>query len=234
MTYLAEPSRYDSADSGATFRRCGRSGLDLPAISLGLWHNFGGEQPARDPAGHPAPRVRPRRHPLRPGQQLRAALRQRREQLRHDLRPGLPPLPRRADPLDEGRVRHVAGPVRPGRRLAQVPAGQPGPVAGPDGRGLRRHLLQPPVRPGHPARGDDGRARRGRARGQGAVRGHLVVLRAAHPRGRGDPARAGHAAADPPALVLDAQPLDRGGPARRAGGDRAWAASRSPRSRRAC
>jgi L-glyceraldehyde 3-phosphate reductase len=45
MTYLAEPSRYDSADSGATFRRCGRSGLDLPAISLGLWHNFGGEQP---------------------------------------------------------------------------------------------------------------------------------------------------------------------------------------------
>ena len=45
MTYLAEPSRYDSADSGAAFRRCGRSGLDLPAISLGLWHNFGGEQP---------------------------------------------------------------------------------------------------------------------------------------------------------------------------------------------
>jgi L-glyceraldehyde 3-phosphate reductase len=25
------------------YRRCGRSGLDLPAISLGLWHNFGGE-----------------------------------------------------------------------------------------------------------------------------------------------------------------------------------------------
>jgi L-glyceraldehyde 3-phosphate reductase len=45
MTYLADPSRYDSADSGAAFRRCGRSGLDLPAISLGLWHNFGGEQP---------------------------------------------------------------------------------------------------------------------------------------------------------------------------------------------
>jgi L-glyceraldehyde 3-phosphate reductase len=45
MTYLADPARYDSAASGATFRRCGRSGLDLPTISLGLWHNFGGEQP---------------------------------------------------------------------------------------------------------------------------------------------------------------------------------------------
>jgi L-glyceraldehyde 3-phosphate reductase len=41
MTYLAAPDRYDSA----TFRRCGRSGLDLPAISLGLWHNFGDREP---------------------------------------------------------------------------------------------------------------------------------------------------------------------------------------------
>lgn len=24
------------------YRRCGRSGLKLPAVSLGLWHNFGG------------------------------------------------------------------------------------------------------------------------------------------------------------------------------------------------
>lgn len=24
------------------YRRCGRSGIQLPAISLGLWHNFGG------------------------------------------------------------------------------------------------------------------------------------------------------------------------------------------------
>lgn len=35
--YQALRSRYDSM----TYRRCGRSGLDLPAISLGLWHNFG-------------------------------------------------------------------------------------------------------------------------------------------------------------------------------------------------
>jgi L-glyceraldehyde 3-phosphate reductase len=41
MTYTAEPNRYDNA----TYRRVGRSGLDLPAISLGLWHNFGDDVP---------------------------------------------------------------------------------------------------------------------------------------------------------------------------------------------
>lgn len=38
MTWTPNPSRYETA----TFRRCGCSGLDLPPISLGLWHNFGG------------------------------------------------------------------------------------------------------------------------------------------------------------------------------------------------
>lgn len=37
--YAADPSRYDGR---MPYRRCGRSGLDLPAISLGLWQNFGG------------------------------------------------------------------------------------------------------------------------------------------------------------------------------------------------
>jgi hypothetical protein len=41
MTYLAASDRYDDA----TYRRCGRSGLNLPAISLGLWHNFGDREP---------------------------------------------------------------------------------------------------------------------------------------------------------------------------------------------
>ncbi len=36
--YIPDPSRYDHA----TFRRCGNSGLVLPAITLGLWQNFGG------------------------------------------------------------------------------------------------------------------------------------------------------------------------------------------------
>ena len=38
MTYVPSPDRYDRHG----YRRCGRSGLDLPPISLGLWHNFGG------------------------------------------------------------------------------------------------------------------------------------------------------------------------------------------------
>jgi L-glyceraldehyde 3-phosphate reductase len=41
MTYRAADDRYDSM----TYRRTGRSGLDLPAISLGLWHNFGDDMP---------------------------------------------------------------------------------------------------------------------------------------------------------------------------------------------
>ena len=36
--YIASEQRYDTM----TYRRCGKSGIKLPAISLGLWHNFGG------------------------------------------------------------------------------------------------------------------------------------------------------------------------------------------------
>jgi L-glyceraldehyde 3-phosphate reductase len=41
------PSYHPAGDRYATmrYRRCGRSGLDLPALSLGLWHNFGGTAP---------------------------------------------------------------------------------------------------------------------------------------------------------------------------------------------
>lgn len=43
MTYLANPARYDQTSTRPMeYRRCGNSGLRLPAISLGLWHNFGG------------------------------------------------------------------------------------------------------------------------------------------------------------------------------------------------
>ena len=40
MNYEASPKRY----SNMKYRRCGKSGVDLPLISLGLWHNFGGNQ----------------------------------------------------------------------------------------------------------------------------------------------------------------------------------------------
>jgi L-glyceraldehyde 3-phosphate reductase len=39
--YKAEQKRYESM----RYNRCGRSGLKLPAVSLGLWHNFGGTSP---------------------------------------------------------------------------------------------------------------------------------------------------------------------------------------------
>ena len=41
MTEQANPQRYDAM----TYRTCGKSGLKLPAISLGLWHNFGDATP---------------------------------------------------------------------------------------------------------------------------------------------------------------------------------------------
>jgi len=41
MTYVPAPDRYDAMP----YRRCGRSGLLLPAVSLGLWHNFGHDRP---------------------------------------------------------------------------------------------------------------------------------------------------------------------------------------------
>ena len=41
MAYEAAPDRYDQM----RYRRCGRSGIQLPEISVGLWHNFGDDRP---------------------------------------------------------------------------------------------------------------------------------------------------------------------------------------------
>ncbi len=41
MTYVAAHDRYQQIP----YRRCGRSGIDLPAVSLGLWQNFGDDRP---------------------------------------------------------------------------------------------------------------------------------------------------------------------------------------------
>ena len=47
MTYVAADDRYDQM----RYNRCGGSGLVLPAVSLGLWHNFGGDRPVSRRAG---------------------------------------------------------------------------------------------------------------------------------------------------------------------------------------
>jgi L-glyceraldehyde 3-phosphate reductase len=41
MTYQPDPDRYDRM----RYRRCGRSGVQLPAVTLGLWQNFGADAP---------------------------------------------------------------------------------------------------------------------------------------------------------------------------------------------
>jgi L-glyceraldehyde 3-phosphate reductase len=41
VTYVADSDRYESIP----YRRCGRSGIRLPAVSIGLWHNFGDDRP---------------------------------------------------------------------------------------------------------------------------------------------------------------------------------------------
>jgi L-glyceraldehyde 3-phosphate reductase len=42
MTYIADAGRYEGK---MQYRRTGRSGLDLPVLSLGYWHNFGDDRP---------------------------------------------------------------------------------------------------------------------------------------------------------------------------------------------
>ena len=68
MPYTPSPTRYDKM----LFNRCGRSGLKLPAISLGLWHNFGFDKSLEFEERDLPPGVRSRRHPFRSRQQLRA------------------------------------------------------------------------------------------------------------------------------------------------------------------
>ena len=104
MTYVAAETRYDSMP----YRRVGRSGLKLPAISLGLWHNFGDDKPFEterailrrafdlgvthfDLANNYGPP---------PGSAE--------DNFGRHLQGRLPPLPRRADHLHQGRLRHVA------------------------------------------------------------------------------------------------------------------------------
>ena len=228
--YVPDEDRYDGR---MPYRRTGRSGLLLPAISLGCWHNFGDEQPI--------------------GTQ-RAILRRAfdRGVTHFDLANNYGP-PYGSAETNVGRIlREDFAPYRD-ELIISSKAGYdmwPGPYGDLGSRkyllasldqslvaartGLRRHLLLPPGRPGHAAGGDGRRAGHGGAAGQGAVRGDLVVLAGADPRGRVAARRGGRAAADPPAVVLDAQPLDRGRAPRRARASSASAASGSRRWRRGC
>ena len=158
--------------------------------------------PARDEPRDRAPRVRPRHHPLRPGEQLRPAVRLGGGDVRRASCSRISRLPRRARDLHEGRLRHVARALRR-LRVAQVPAREPRPEPAAHGPRLRRHLLLAPARPGHADGGDAGRARHRRARrARRSTRASRRTRPSAPREAAADPARAGDAAAHPPAVVL--------------------------------
>ena len=71
MNWQPADNRYETM----IYNRCGRSGLKLPAISLGLWHNFGDDTPHQTKQRDLPQGLRPRHHPFRPRQQLRPAAR---------------------------------------------------------------------------------------------------------------------------------------------------------------
>ncbi len=182
-TYVPDPSRY----SRMTYRRCGRSGLDLPLLSLGFWWNFGDDRPLETQRA-----VVRRAFDLgvthfdlanNYGPPYGAAEVNFGHLLRHDLRPFRDELVIST----KAGLGHVAWAVRLGR-LAQVPARQPGREPAADGAGPRRHLLLAPAGQLDTARGDDGRAAHRRAVRQGALRRPLLVRRRTHRRGRADPA----------------------------------------------
>jgi hypothetical protein len=102
------------------------------------------------------------------------------------------------------------------------------------GARLCRHLLLAPRRSDDAAGGDHGRAGPPAPPGQGAVRRDLVLLARTDPPGPRDPQERRRAAADPPTVLLDGQPLDRGRAAGHVGRRSASAASPSRRWRKGC
>ena len=206
MDYLPAPDRYERSP----YRRCGRSGIQLPAISLGLWNNFGDDKPLET---------------------QRAMVRRAFDRgiCHFDLANNYGP-PAGAAEVNFGRIlREDLAPWRD-ELIISTKAGYdmwPGPYGD---WGSRKYLLASldqslqrmgldyvdifyshRLDPDTPTRGDARRARHRRPTGQGAVRRALVLLGRADARGGADPARPRHAAAHPPAELLDAQPLDRAG-----------------------
>ena len=179
MTYQPSADRYE----GIKYRYTGRSGLKLPEISFGLWHNF----------GHNAPSERAREmcrtafdHGIThfdlannygppPGSAE--------EHVRRHPRHRFPQLPGRTGDLDQGRLPHVAGPLR---RMGQpqVSLVEPRPEPQAHEARLCRHLLLASGRSQHAARRDDGRARHRGPAGEGALCGHLLLQREADRPGR--------------------------------------------------
>ena len=213
------------------YRRVGSSGLLLPAISLGLWYNFGDNRPFDV----------------------------QRQVLRHAFDRGIthfdlannygPPY----GSAEENFGRMLRRDFKPYRNelIVSTKAGWdmwPGPYGQLGGRGYLLASLDESldrlgldyvdifyshrIDPENPAGGDDRRTGHRGPRGQGALRRHLVVL-ARQDRGGGHHRCAtGHPTGDSPAVLLAAQPVDRGRSHHRSSPRPGWVRSRSPRSAR--
>ena len=208
--------RIRTATRSSPYRRCGRSGLMLPPISLGLWQNFGDDRPLGIP---------------------RAILRRAFDLgITHfDLANNYGP-PYGSAEINFGRHHGRGLPAYRDELVISTKAGYdmwPGPYGD---WGSRKYLLasldQSLARMGldyvdifYSHRADpetpleetmgalDAAVRQGKA----LYVGHLLLQPAADRGGDRDPAPPGHAAADPPAVLLDVQPVDRARAARRAG-----------------
>ena len=209
MTYVADPDRYERM----TYRRTGRSGLKLPVVSLGLWNNFGADRPLEtsraivrrafdlgithfDLANNYGPPYGSAEETF--GRLLESDLAPYRDELVVSTKAGYDMWP---GPYGEwGSRKYLLASLdqslgRMGLDYVDI---------------FYSHRLDPET----PARGDHGRPRRGRPPGKGALRRDLVLSAGRDARGRRDPRAARDAAPDPPAVVLDAQPVDRGRPSR--------------------
>ena len=178
MNWQPADNRYETM----IYNRCGRSGLKLPAISLGLWHNFGGDTPHEtkraicrkafdlgithfDLANNYGPP--PGSAETAFGEILRTDFAGYRDELIISTKAGYDMWP---GPYGEwGSRKYLLASLDQSLKR--------------HGPRLCRHLLFAPLRPRHAARGDDGRARPRRALRQGALCRHLVLQFAAHPRG---------------------------------------------------
>lgn len=144
--YSPAPERYDN---GMKFRRCGQSGILLPEISLGLWHNFGDMNTFAN-------------------SQAMAHYAFDRGITHFDLANNYGPsygsaeetfgmimkksfMPYRDELFISTKAGHDMWPGLRGVGLTQVPDEQPQPKSETDEPGVCGHLLLPPLRPGYSA-----------------------------------------------------------------------------------
>ena len=180
MAYLADDARYDVQP----YRRCGRSGLLLPAISLGFWHNFGDDKPLEtqraimrrafdlgvthfDLANNYGPPYGSAETQRRPDPRARTS-RPYRDELVISSKAGWDMWPGPYGDLGS-------------RKYLTASLDQSLQRLGLDYVDIFYHHRPDP---GHTAGGDDGRAGRHRPSGQGALRRGVVLLARAHRAGR--------------------------------------------------